>query len=67
MTLVSPGMLEMGAKFQYLLILVRGEALCQFYLFSADVESIEPLTVEYIIKVLALYFIHVIHYQKLRV
>ena len=54
-TLVMSGMLETGAKFQYLRTIVHGEDLCRFDSFSDDVESTEPLTVEYIIKRLALY------------
>ena len=37
MTLSLSGMLEEGAKYQYLHTLVRGEALHQFGLLSADV------------------------------
>ena len=56
MTLMASGTLETGAKVQYLRTLVRGEALHQFDSLYADVEITEPLTVEYIIKGLALYF-----------
>ena len=51
-TLTTLGMLEAGAKNQYLCTLVRREALRQFKSFSADVESMilchvtyEPLVV----------------------
>ena len=54
MTLVESGMLEAGAKVQYLHMIVRRESLRHFDSLSADVESTEPLTVEYIIKGLAL-------------
>ena len=54
-TLMVTGTLDMDMKIQYLCTLVCGEALCQFDLFSADVENIETLNVEYYIKVLALY------------
>ena len=56
MTLAASGTLETGAKFQYLRTIVRGEELCQFDSLSAGVDITEPLTVEYIIKGLALYF-----------
>ena len=49
------GTLEMGAKIQYLYALVHGEALNQFESFSADMESTETLTVDYIVKGLTLY------------
>ena len=39
MTLAAAGMLETGSKLQCLCTLVRGEALRQFDLLSADVES----------------------------
>ena len=55
-TLAVSGALEAAAKVQLLCPLVRGEALCQFDMFFADSESMELLTVEYIIKGLALYF-----------
>ena len=55
MTLVASGMLEAGAKVQYLHTIVRRESLRHFDSLSADVESTEPLTVEYIIKGLELY------------
>ena len=45
-TLVDSGTLETGAKVQYLHMLVNGEALHQFELLYADVESTEPLTTE---------------------
>ena len=54
MTLVASEKLEMGVKVQYLHTLVCGEALCQFGLLYSDVESIGTLTLDYIIKSLAL-------------
>ena len=42
-TLAASWMLEVGAKYQYLCTLVRGEALRQFDSFSDDVESAETL------------------------
>ena len=54
--LVASGTLQADAKFQYLLTLVRGEALRQFEFFSADVESTDNLDVDYIIRSLAQYF-----------
>ena len=56
MTLAASGTLEAGAKFQYLRNLFRGEVLRQFDWFSADVEIIETLYVDYIIRGLAQYF-----------
>ena len=37
MTLEETGMLDMGTKIQYLLLLVHGEALRQFELLSDDI------------------------------
>ena len=45
MTFRASGTLEAGAKVQCLFTLVRGEALPQFYFFSDDVKSTNPLTV----------------------
>ena len=45
MTLAASGMMEAGAKVQYLCKLVFGEALHHFDLLFVDVESAEPLTV----------------------
>ena len=56
MTLAVSGTLELGAKYQYLHTLVRGEVLCQFDFFSSDVEGMETVNVDYIIRVLAQYF-----------
>ena len=39
MTLAATGTLDIEAKVQYLCTLVRGEALCQFNLLSADVKN----------------------------
>ena len=56
MTLVESGMLEVGAKYQYLGNLVRVEALRQFDSLSSDVEGTETLNVDYIIRGLSQYF-----------
>ena len=56
MNLVVSGILEEGAKVQYLRELVHREALFQLNSFSADVEISSPLTVEIIINWLELYF-----------
>ena len=56
MTLAAPGTLEAGAEIQYLCTPFRGELLCQFDYFSADVESTQTLNVEDVIKGLAHYF-----------
>ena len=54
MTLAAIGTLEMEAKVQYLCTLVRGEALRQFDLVSADAKNIEArLYADYLLKVLA--------------
>ena len=55
-TLAASGMLEVVSKFQYLGTLFRRGALRQFDLLSDDVQSIETLDVDYIIRVLAQYF-----------
>ena len=55
-TLAETGVLDTGAKIQYLCMLVRGVELRQFDLLSIDVESAENLNVEYIIKCLELNF-----------
>ena len=39
MILAATGTLDMDTKIQYLCPLVRGEALRQFYLLSADVKN----------------------------
>ena len=56
MTLAASGILEAGAKYQYIRNLVRVEALSQFDSLSDDVESAEILNVHYIIRGLAQYF-----------
>ena len=56
MNLAASGTLEVGAKTQHPCTLVRGEALHQFDSLSADVESMENLNVDYIIRGLAQYF-----------
>ena len=55
MTLAASGTLEAGAKIKYLCNLVRGDALRQFDLLSADVESTQTINVDEIIKGLAQY------------
>ena len=57
MNLAASGTLEADANSQQLCTLVRGEALCRFESLSADVESTETLNVDYIIRVLAQYFL----------
>ena len=56
MTLAVSGMLEAGAKCQYIRTLACREAMYQFDSLSADVESVENLNVDYIIRVLVQYF-----------
>ena len=55
MTPAASGTLDTGANIQYICTIFHGEELCQFYSLSAGVKSMEPLTVEYIIKGLSLY------------
>ena len=55
-TLAASGTLEVDAKFQYLCTLVLREVLCQFDLFSADVEIMETRNLDYIIRGLAHFF-----------
>ena len=55
MNFLESGTMYIGAGIKYLCTLVHGEALCQFDLFSADVEGAKPLTVETIILGLALF------------
>ena len=64
MTLVVTGTLDMDANIQYLCTVFCGEALHQFDLFTADVENIETLNVDYYIKSLALYFSPVNSFSK---
>ena len=56
MNLAASGTLDTVANVQYICMLFHGEELRQFDSLSDDVESTEPLNVEYIIKGLALYF-----------
>ena len=56
MTLTATGTLEMDTKIQYICMLIRGGALHQFELLSADVESKEKLNVDFYIRGLVLYF-----------
>ena len=56
MTLATTVTLEAGVKYQYLCTLVRGEALRQFELLSANVESTQTLNGDGFIKGLAQYF-----------
>ena len=55
MTLAASGTLEADAKYKYLFTIVRGEALHQFDMLYVDVESVETLNVDYIIRGLAQY------------
>ena len=50
MNIAETGTMEMGANIQYHRTLVRGEALCQFDLLSADLKNTDKLYMEYIIK-----------------
>ena len=60
MTLAATGTLDMKAKVHYICTLVRGEFLLQFDLLSADVENTDTtLTVEYLIKGLACFFLSI--------
>ena len=54
--LAASGILEAGAKIQYLPTLVRREALHHFDLLSDDVESTKTFNINDIIKGLAQYF-----------
>ena len=57
MTLSATVMLDTYAKVQYIHTLVRGEALCQFDLLSADMEDTNTsLTVDCLLKGLGWYF-----------
>ena len=57
MALEDTGELETEAKVQYLRMLVREDALRQFYLLSADIKDTDtPLDVDYLLKSLAWYF-----------
>ena len=57
MTLEAAGTLETEAKVWYICTLVRGEALRQFDLVSADAKNTETLLyVDYLLKGLAWYF-----------
>ena len=53
MTLTVSGTMEAGARIQYICTLVRGEALSHFVSLSADVESMQTLNVDDIIRSLA--------------
>ena len=64
MILAETGTLEMDTKIQYIRMLVCGEVLRQFYLFSAEIENTETLNVDYYIKGLALYFFLWTCFQK---
>ena len=59
MTSAASGTLDTGANFQCFLTLIHGEALHQFYSLSNDVENTEILNMDYIIRVLAQYFLPV--------
>ena len=56
MNLAVSGTLEVSAKYQYLRTIVCREVFCQFDSLYADIEGIESLNVDYIIKGLAQYF-----------
>ena len=56
MTLTASKTLKTAAKAQYLCMIIRVEALRQFYSLSSDMEDMEPLTVESIILELGAYF-----------
>ena len=57
MNLAAMGALETKVKVQYLCMLVRGEALYQFDLLSADMKNTEtPLDVDHLVKVLVWHF-----------
>ena len=49
MNLATSGTLPMSEKIQYICTIVRGEALCQFDLLSADVEGAKLLNMRSII------------------
>ena len=49
MNLTASETLATESKIQYICTLVHGEALRQFYSLSADVEGVNPITVETII------------------
>ena len=55
MTLAASGTLEAGVKYKYLYTLAHREALLQFELLSADVESAETLNVDHSIRALPQY------------
>ena len=55
MTLAASGKLDMGAKIQYICMLVHGEGLRKFDSLSAELESTETLNLECIIKGLESY------------
>ena len=59
MNLAVSGTLEVSAKYQYLLTIVCREVLCQFDSLYADIEGIEALNVDYIIRSLDNYFLPV--------
>ena len=58
-TLTASWALEADAKFQYLCTFVSGEALHQFDSLADDVENIETLNMDYIIRGLAQYSLNV--------
>ena len=55
-TIKVSGTLNYGVKIQCFCTLVCGEALCQFYGLSAEVESVSPESLTYIILGLDVYF-----------
>ena len=57
MTLAAMGMLDTEVNVQYICTLVRGEALRQFELVSADAKNTETLLdVDYLLQGLAWFF-----------
>ena len=55
MTLAASGTLEAGAKIQYLRTIACGGVLRQFDLLSSDIENMQTLNVDGIVKGLAQY------------
>ena len=64
MTLTASQMLKTAGKVQYLLMIIGGEALRQFYPMSSDMEGTNPLTAEAITLGLGVYFFLLIRYQS---
>ena len=63
MNLAATGTLETEVKVQCLRTIVRGEALCQFYLLSDDVENMDNyLTEDDLLKGFAWFFHTAAHF-----